>query len=723
MRGASWASFRSFAIYANLITCTDWVLWVGRTCCGRRSRVDAAVARAATSPKALLHATYCKEPGYVTQTDSCVYPLAPAAMRRNHNMGNRPSSTLRKLNLLAWTPLLGLALIASPAIAQPGEFDQALATAKTAFRPVTADQLASMKTQVATNLDTLQAHLQTMPAEQADAFRQSLKIEALGAALEADATNLPALRASLAALSENQPGLENEAFLQLRDALRRYERALVIQGNAKSAELYQNQIDSLGGDLKTYSATPTPESALQIGSVIGNLELAGQAPGLVKSVRERFRQPNLRAHISEKLAAAGIDQAIDRTQAINEVILGTVTNGTAELTGATKLDLKPNSEMAEMEIALNGVALSNNVGVNRGVTIYSQGHTTLNGGAVVTLGEDGAITHPAWATAATGTTVTGLWHRSCLVRKIAWRQVGQQKANAEQVASQRAANRLAGELNAEADETVSKLNENYLDKFRYPLLRKGEFPSRLDLRTSDDALSLVMTQAGPFQLAAPTAFPESADAMDLAVQVHQSFVGNMSQGLIGGETLTSDKLAETLKEVSGEVPEGLASEDEPPWSITFSRITPVQVAFEDNLIRISIRGRRFTRGDEVVQSEMVIATAYKIERTDSGVKLVRQGDVTAEYTKGGFQNPQKIAIKTVMRKKFSALFKEERMLDGLQLPGRWESVGKLQVQQLDCGNQWLSLGWTMPPAAPQNVTESSEPTAAEASDAVAVAEE
>ena len=46
--------------------------------------------------------------------------------------------------------------------------------------------------------------------------------------------------------------------------------------------------------------------------------------------------------------------------------------------------------------------------------------------------------------------------------------------------------------------------------------------------------------------------------------------------------------------------------------------------------------------------------------------MTREGEVEAEYTKQGFENAAQIAVKTLMRKKFGALFKEEFVGDGLQ---------------------------------------------------------
>ncbi len=604
-------------------------------------------------------------------------------------------------NQLLFIPVLLLGVC--PALADDGaELAKLIESAKTGYAPVSDEDLVALKTSLVNALADVDEHLTALGEAERTEWRTHLALDALDSSLQGETKDIVAARASLPKFLEDKEGLEADVLLAARSALQRYERALLIQGNPNSKALYGQQIDQLAAKLAEYEKKPTLANSIFIGSVLGNLELSNQATPLVTALRKRFRQPNVRASVSKRFMTRGMSAPIDRTEAVNELILGTSTSGTARMSGSTSVTLHPNADHAQLEILLDGVAESTTVGYNRGVTIHAVGHTDLKGGAKVAITPSGIAADPAWATAATGTTITGICHKSRLVRKIAQNRVGKSKGKAEAIASQRAANRLAGRLDQESETTVEELNQDFRDKFRNPLLRKGDFPSLMRLATSEDALSIVMTQANAFQLAAGTIQPPAhPDGLDMAVQLHESFVGNMSQGLIGGKTLTSEELADTLREINGEVPEGLADDDEPAWSVTFSRNLPIQVTFDGHLIRLVIRGRKFTRGDTVVQSEMEISATYKVEKTKTGAKLTRQGEVTAEYTKKGFQRPEKIAIKTVMRKKFTALLKESRSFEGLELPGRWESAGKLSLGQMSCDKQWLVLGWTLPKDSPK----------------------
>jgi hypothetical protein len=93
---------------------------------------------------------------------------------------------------------------------------------------------------------------------------------------------------------------------------------------------------------------------------------------------------------------------------------------------------------------------------------------------------------------------------------------------------------------------------------------------------------------------------------------------------------------------------------------------------------------------------MEISASYKLEKNNGGSKLTRQGDVVAEYVNKERQSIAETAMKTLMRRKFEALFKPEIVSDGLMLPEQLRNVGKLQLQQLQADKGWLTLGWKKP---------------------------
>jgi hypothetical protein len=98
-----------------------------------------------------------------------------------------------------------------------------------------------------------------------------------------------------------------------------------------------------------------------------------------------------------------------------------------------------------------------------------------------------------------------------------------------------------------------------------------------------------------------------------------------------------------------------------------------------------------------------------VEKTPAGALLTRQGDVSVEYVGVTGQLPaEDIAIRSVMRKKFEALFRPQFETTGIKLPGRWEEFGTLHLEQLVTQSGWLKLAWTRAPAAPESAPPQSE---------------
>jgi hypothetical protein len=154
--------------------------------------------------------------------------------------------------------------------------------------------------------------------------------------------------------------------------------------------------------------------------------------------------------------------------------------------------------------------------------------------------------------------------------------------------------------------------------------------------------------------------------------------------------------------MTGKIPDRLQTKkDEDPWSITFARIDPLTLLFDDGGFTVTVRGRRFTSGDREFGA-MNVTAAYKIQREGAGSRLVRPGElaiVPPDQPPGTPLTSQQVALRTLLRRKFDTLFEPEFKSEGLKLGGRWERVGPLPLADLICDNGWLVLGWNLPTAA------------------------
>jgi len=619
---------------------------------------------------------------------------------------DRPQFKAVRTELAAW-----LVELQTPSAADlPG----LLRAAKGKFKAPTDQQVTTQRAAVKRAADELDRFLARGGSAVVEGWRKYLGWDVLRDQLALETPDLQRLNTVLQSLYGIAPGLESAPFRNLRTALHQYMNTMLVRTTPAMVEQYDTQLEELAASLEAYAQQPSTELAEKIGETMGWLSSAGQGPELLTAIRHHYAQPNLEARVSGRFAAQGINGPVEEVTSVNDVILGTTINGVAQTRGDLQLALVPDHSRATFDIHMTGTAYSNNRGVNRGVQIYPTGATSINAVKRIFVDADGIHTFPAEASCYTNSTINSIEHCLRIVEKMAWKRATQQKADAQVVASAHAETRVEGRMNARTNEMLKEPRERFATNFRAPLLRRGEFPQRFELSTTNDDIHVRLMQANNYQLAAASPPPEISGDFDLSLRLHESFVRNFSEAALGGYELTDERLVKLLEENGREVPEELRIDpSKDPWSITFAADQPIRVEFNDQKVKIALRGRRFTRGEQVVSSEMDIWALYALTRTPEGAKLTREGEVQAEYTMGGFENAAKIAIKTLMRKKFDALFKSEIAGEGIQLKGRWGEAGPLKLGHLDASSGWLSLGWSLPAGAPHTAATVEETTVAQ----------
>ena len=584
------------------------------------------------------------------------------------------------------------------------ELPAAARETKDSFVPVSEEDVTEAKAELVAAFNGLHSFLVRSGRDREVSWKKYLLWNDLRTQLAGDNPgDVAVLRRVLAKYTSARPGLELSAMVSTRQALRRYVDVVSFSGDEQAEEHYRQQLDALATALENHNPADGADGVRQIGQTLGWLERAGQADELIRNVRRHLTQPNLFVEASAPMVAAGIRRDVDQIDDVNDNILGTSINGKSKTVGKVDARMVPSATEALIEVQLTAVSNSNNVGYNGPVTIHSRGKTSISGRKRLSISQGGLQAQPATARCSTSTTVTGISSNRPAAQRVAHDRVARSKGEAEQIASRHAEQRVARRMNDEMGNLVTKANKAFREKFRDPLRRRDQFPRMLRFSTTADQLQIAMLHANEFQLAAPETPPELTSRHDLAVRLHQSFVNNFAESMLGGITLTDEQVAQLAKDLSGEVPEELQiSDDKDPWSITFSRQEPISLVFTDKTVRIAIRGRRFTRQDQTLSKLVDISATYNVEKTETGSRMTRQGDVAVIFP--GREDQQlgarEIAFKTFLRKKFSAMFEAEMTGEGLTLPGAWEKAGKLRLEQMELQNGWVALGWKMPDKSP-----------------------
>lgn len=579
-------------------------------------------------------------------------------------------------------------------------------TAKGVFVPRTDADLANAKSELVAAVARLDARLKAA-GPGGDNWKAYLKWDEMQAQLSGETgEDLGGLDAIYARYASGNDGLELVWFVDVREALRQYLQTARAIDNAGVETQYATLLDGLADHLKTCARPPTPDQVLVIDTAIRWLEAAGQAPWLVQAIRHHFAEPNFLARVSAEVVGAGIAGPVDQTEPVRDVILGTNIQGTGHTTGNITVELVPADQRAEIKIVAQTTTESQTIGHNGPARIHSTGTTQITTRKSILIDAERIRALPAGSQAVTNSTVTAI--RSArgggVVERAAQNRVYQRKPEADRIAARHAEQRANRRADQEAGQVIDEANATLVKKVRQPLVQRGLFPEMLRFNTTETALHVTAFQGGAAQLGAAVPPPKLPETPDLAVRVHESMIHHLADGAFAGMTLEEERLLDVITQLVGPLPEELQPEDDGErWGITFARQQPISVRFADGRLRLTIRGRKYTRGDNSYPGMNVTAT-YKIQKAGRGFKLVRQGELEIlppGFTpdSGGQLSVRQQVIRNLLQRRFGKIFTKESVAEPLELPGKWSQAGKFALAQWEAADGWLVMAWKKVPSA------------------------
>ncbi|MGD0516341.1 MAG: hypothetical protein ABSA26_02290 [Thermoguttaceae bacterium] len=588
--------------------------------------------------------------------------------------------------------------------------------AKSQFRPLTKEDLKSVKAELVETLSRLDTQLKAAGANGED-WQKFLLWETLQKELQKEgALDQKALNDVSSRYASGNEGLGLIWFVEVRSALWRLLKVDEAIDNPKTKITYERMLDNLSNNLKSFAVKPTTENTLGISESIRWLQNLQQAPELVQAVQRQFNQPNLYGEASAEFIAASMAESVDDNTDICDEILGTSISGTGHTVGQTTAELSPDANLGVIDALLFATAYSTTVGSHGPVCIYTTGTTHIGACKRIWINEYGFFSYPAVSNAVTQTCINDIQAKRKIIERIAWKKAYQQKPTAECIASLHAQQRANKRVDDKAAETLDKAQEDFMNKFRRPLCDHKLFPDQLRFSTDKQALQTVSLQIGSSRLAASTP-PPSAIKADLVLRVHESMINNFALDALGGMTVNEDnfqkamndmfpKLSEETKPdgnqqnpTEAQKPKRLSlrdkmkrDKDQPPWTITFATRQPISVTFSDEGYKIIIRGTKFINGDNSCD-DMDITVVYKFEKTDAGFKAVRQGEIQI-FPPGRHQlGGKEIAIKKLLTKRFSKIFEPEIVGEGFEFSGKLKKVGEMLPEDVKSSDGWLTIAW------------------------------
>jgi hypothetical protein len=582
-----------------------------------------------------------------------------------------------------------------------------------AFAPVSTARLETAAARLREVLGPLDSLLARSPSG-AD-WRRYLDWPALRAqAAAGPKADVAELRRLHQLLDAGENGLEMPQFAAVRRAVAGYAEAVAAAGDGNAAAVYAQRLEKLAAAVAAGAAAGTVEPLDPVGPLLARLEESGQGAATVARVRSAVSRPNLFLEVDESLLGAAVNRAVDEISPVNETLLGTRVRGSGHTTGLVYLDFVPSSDRAVIDLKLDATNQSRTRGSQGPVTVHTLGTTKVDARKRITIDGDRVGTQPAEVRASTDTRTAGIGVNARfgkrLIRKIASRKIAEMRPQAEALSSAKARQRVRGQFEEQTGTAIAQAARDYQSRFRRPLVERGWFPELLAMNTSESRLSVVARKSLADQIAAFSAPPVvDADAI-LAARVHETAVNNVAEITLGGRTITQEFVEEQIRKNNGTLPEALGNDpDQKPWSITFAKRKPVQLDADDDRVKVTVRGSRFTSGDREFPA-MDIWAAYRIEQGPAGIRLVRDGDVQIYppgFVPGGSEKltMAETSLRRILQKRFNKVFEEVADVKPLRLPAQLAHTGPLPMEQLVARKDgWVAVGWRKKdpnaPAAP-----------------------
>ncbi len=594
------------------------------------------------------------------------------------------------------------------------QFPQEIQLAKAAFLPRNQNDLLAAKASLLECVERLDARL-TPDKANGQAWKDFLLWKTMRAELGKKTPDLHQLDAVFAQFSTGYEGLNMSWFADVRDALRQYLLTARTIGDKKLKDRYPAILDELAARVKRYRGRPTQDEANALNANLRLLRDAGQPERLLRVVQAQLSQANVFLRASAWLVGAGIAGPVSETGPMTDNILGTTVYGTMQTAGKIAVELVPSPDLGQVEILFQGTANSDNVGYNGPVQILSKSLTQVTSRKRLLMDPQRAWALPAASQASTSTEINSIQANSRIAQRVASRRVGGQQGEAELVAAQHAEARANQQIDERGERGMTQLNTQYAERIRDPLLLYNAFPRLANVSTTADALHVTAWEGRWTELASPSAPPQPDQPSDLLAQIHESAINNAANLVYAGAVVEQESFLASVQKLLGKVPERFREDEHSqPWTITLAERDPFSVAFSDGLIRLTLRGEEYTRGDNSYPA-MNVSAVYRPESTPQGIRFVREGAVEIfppgfEPGKGQGLAPREQALRSILERRFNQVFEPQFVPDPLELSGEWKKAGKLRLIEAKSQAGWLVLGWQPIPVGEKPAAVTTPPT-------------
>lgn len=614
-------------------------------------------------------------------------------------------------------------------------------TLRGVHRPMSDERFAPVRQELRDRAEALQRVIGR--TNTADRWNKYLRWDLLEPHFQDDVAinrqSLQDLSAVLRRFHSNQPGLEMPAFLETARAIEHYQELAfwnALSQRRDTSAIYETYLKRLQEQLRHHQEGPTVETNRKVGKALGMIEHQGQAPWVLETIRSRYSRPNIVAEVSVA-ALNELAEPISQSQPIRDCVLGARVLGTALTDGKVTLVSLESPDHIGLEIQLAGHITTNTVGYKKPVKVRTTGHTDYSATKRLYISDERFHATPTKVTAKAhnhtlSVKKTGGNFGRKLIEKIAWKKVRQKKAQTERITERKAQRRISETFDERVITALTQGRVKYEEKLRMPMIRRGLVPEEMHFASTATALLAQVSLATGKQLSTDTDPPAKDVRNDVTVQVHETAINNFLPFVLAGVGMKQDavdqptqlegdvppwlkKLAEEKNNLQSSSPAKVDQEqtDEPskekfkPFELVFNSEHPASVSFDDNRLKVRLRFavlKASLDDEEKPLENWDFLITFKLVQRDNSIVLTREGKIEVFPTGFDPRWPTKMTGKQVSYRNNLAKnlnrkadrgegIPAEIVIPELKLADDAEVQRTFELQQLECDNGWLTVGY------------------------------
>ncbi len=502
--------------------------------------------------------------------------------------------------------------------------------------------------------------------------------------------------------SEN-PSLENLDFLilksriirdkqiqllvdKVRQSLRDFRATCLMTLDPTAANQFSSSIELLGNAMQLPIDSPV-DNYRELSQAYEFLTKTRLVDDLLPPIRDRFSNANQRLDFTQQL----VDHLLDRD--IKYPIKMDKNQKGMKITGKGQLDAKPSAKFvpdqnkASVHIHFEGKVNAKLVAKKSPATIFANTVIGLIGDMPLHLDGLGMEVVAPTIAATSHSTLTGLClELKCkvlnqLLNPLASKIIQKQLTKNDPKAAEDVRKQAISKIEEYRDELVVQVN-TLIQGLLWQSFDARDIDANMRSQTTSNALTWTAEFVGPGQLGAPQPAPRYTPETEIALQFHESTFNNTDVSVAGrriNEAIFIEMMYDQLKFVQ------LSEEENPPSakipsSFTFADLQPLQLQFDDGLIRGQLRIKAYSIGlKNYTGTIQTVRFTYKPSLTEDGFTLDRIGAIECD---GGDAEATQSLSETMQH------FFKEQFVSG-KIQGALDKAS-LKVGGLTIDNGWLS---------------------------------